>query len=101
MIQVQKEKDEALAKAAKLAEKVEMMNDIIQLTLQEQQIQQAEDTQLIDQLEEENKKLRELLGLHTKEEDHSEISKGLVSYEMEIQKEKDAYLALVREEQDI
>ena len=43
-----KERDSALQTSKTLATKVELMNDIIQLTVQEQQKQQAEDDELIE-----------------------------------------------------
>lgn len=77
------ERDAALLKAKKLAAKVELMNDIIQVSCVQQSAQQQEDTVLIDQLTEENEMLRELLRINTDKETEKSIDIEINTYEEE------------------
>ena len=55
------ERDSAVQTGMKLRAKVEYMNDIMQMAVEESALQQREDEQLIEQLSLENEELRKLL----------------------------------------
>jgi len=55
------ERDTAVQTGMKLRAKVEYMNDVMQMAVEESALQQREDEQLIDQLSLENEELRKLL----------------------------------------
>ena len=55
------ERDTAVQTGMKLRAKVEYMNDVMQMAVEESGLQQREDEQLIDQLSLENEELRKLL----------------------------------------
>lgn len=61
----------------KLKAKIEMMSDIMRITVEESQAQQQEQDVLIEELMEENKHLRSLLGIHRENQDEKAIEEGL------------------------
>lgn len=95
------EREEAFAKAAQMATKVELLNDIIQVSILEQAEHQREDTELIESLADENRRLRELLQIHADAQAHTELEEELLTVEEEQAKLKEAYLMVIKEEQDI
>ena len=77
--EVGKEKDDAVHIGMKLKTKIEMMTDIMRITVEESQAQQKEQDVLIDELMEENKHLRSLLGIHRENQEPKAIEEGLKS----------------------
>ena len=53
------------------------MNDIMKLAVEQNQIQEAETDRLLEQLAEENKQLRIMLGIHRENSDPSIIEQGV------------------------
>ena len=61
--EVKKDRDLAIEQGMQLREKVHAMNRVITLAVNEQTYQEQESQKLIDELEEENKMLRNLLRI--------------------------------------
>ena len=60
-----------------LRKKNELMNDIMKLAVEQNQIQEAETDRLLEQLAEENKQLRIMLGIHRENSDPSINEQGV------------------------
>ena len=66
-----------MEKAMELRKKNELMNDVMKLAVEQSQVQEAEADGLLEQLAEENKQLRMLLGIHRDNNDPSIIEVGV------------------------
>jgi hypothetical protein len=120
---VTQERDESIDLGLKLKAKVELMNDVMKVAVEENMTAAKESDQIIDQLEEENKHLRDLLQIHVDMQNQESISKGmqelteqlekqsqvndsieseintqLLTYEQEVQRSQEDYLLVLREE---
>lgn len=98
-----KERDTAMEKAMELRKKNELMNDLMKLAVEQNQLQEAETDRLLEQLVEENKQLRMMLGIHREQNDPSIIELGvkeLTKLENEQANKKAESLNKMEEEHD-
>ena len=94
-----RERDEAVMKAMQVSKKNEMLNDIMKLAVEQSHQMESENDKLLEQLVEENKQLRSLLGIHREHNEKSVIENG-VNELQKLEKEQEAKKAGAKNDGD-
>ena len=94
-----RERDEAVMKAMQVSKKNEMLNDIMKLAVEQSHQMESENDKLLEQLVEENKQLRSLLGIHREHNEKSVIENGVKELQ-KLEKEQEAKKAGAKNDGD-